>query len=80
MSDGFKHTRMQPAASLLIHGGPRREIVWQITPLNPGADDITNCVEQIAEAIDPLRGLFGQQCEVRRQEIPLFVGHIAGAC
>ena len=50
----LEDARLQRAACLLIDGGPRREIMWQKSPLTARSDDVAYCVEKIAKSVRTL--------------------------
>ncbi len=73
----LENTRMQPAASLLINGSPRRKIMWQKSPLTASLDDIAYCVEQIAKSVRPLRCILAHESQIREQELPFTIRDVA---
>ena len=48
-------------------------------PRRAGADDVPRGVEDVAEVVDPLAGILGQQTEIGDNEFPFGVGDAAGA-
>jgi hypothetical protein len=59
VDDGLEAAGGQPAAGLLIDQLLGREVGWQVAPAGTGADDPTQAVEDVLEAVDSLTGLLG---------------------
>ena len=78
MDDGLEAAGGEPAAGLLIDHLPGREVLGQVTPGGAAADDPTEGVEDVAEVVDALAGVLGQQAEIGPDELPLGVGDVAG--
>jgi hypothetical protein len=55
-----------------------REVLGQVTPGRTAADDLPQAVEDVAEVVDTLAGVFGQQTETACNEGLLLVGDVAG--
>ena len=78
VGDMLEDAGLDQAAGLLVHGGPRREVVRQQPPLAAGLDDISRGVEQLAEGMLALRGILPHQGQIRREKLPLGVGYVGG--
>ena len=78
VDDGLEAAGGEPAPGLLIDHLPGRKVLGQVTPGRAGADDPTQGVEDVAEAVDALAGVLGQEAEIGDHELPLGVGDIAG--
>src|SRR5262249_13703986 len=68
----------QPAAGLLVDHRPGGGVLGQGAPRRARADDPPQAVEDIAEVVDPLSGILGQETEIGHDEFPLGVGDVAG--
>src|SRR5271165_937025 len=75
---GLEAAGGQPAATLLVDHLPGREVLGQVAPRRAGANDPPQAVEDVAEVIDPLAGVLGQEAEIGDDEFPFGVGDIAG--
>jgi hypothetical protein len=70
VDDGLEAAGGQPAAGLLIDGLPGREIRRQVAPGGAAADEPAGGVEDVAQAVDALAGVLGEQAEVGDDELP----------
>jgi hypothetical protein len=77
MDEVFEHARAQPALRLLIDGGPGRQVVRQQAPLRAGAHDPAQAIEDLAQGVLALRGVFRHQRQVGGHQGPFLVTHIA---
>jgi hypothetical protein len=68
----------RPAAGLLVDGLPGREVLGKIPPGRAAADDPSEGIEDVAEAVLTLAGVLGQEAEVGQDELPFGVGDVAG--
>jgi hypothetical protein len=78
VDDGLEAAGIEPAAGLLVDRLQGREVLGQEPPGGAGADDPPQGVEGVAEAMDVLAGVLGQEAEVGDDERPLGVRDIAG--
>src|SRR5215217_5798596 len=67
---------VDPALGLLVDGLPRREVVWHHAPRGSGSHYPAQGIEDLAQVVDALRGVFAEQREVGGDERPLFVAHV----
>ena len=51
MHDGLKAAGGHPAAHLLVHERPRRQIVGHQAPVRAGLDDVAHAVEDLAQVV-----------------------------
>jgi hypothetical protein len=65
-----------PAAGLLIDHLPGGKVLGQVTPRRAAARHPTEGVEDVAEAVDALSGVLGQEAEIGPDELPLGVGDV----
>ena len=68
----------EPAAGLLVDHLPGGEVLGQVAPRGAGADEPAQGVEDVAEVVDPLAGVLGQEAEIGDDELPFGVGDVAG--
>lgn len=80
MHHGLKHAGLEPALSLLINDRPRRKVVWHPAPGRPALDDEAQAIEDLAQIMPTLRGLYRQKRKIGSNEGPLLVAHIRGIC
>src|SRR5262249_41936045 len=73
-----KTPRGDPAARLLIHRLPRREVGRQPAPWRARVHDVAHGVEHLAQLMSPLGCRLGPPAQVRGDELPFFVADIAG--
>ena len=66
----------QPAPGLLVDGLPRREVGRQQPPGRAGAHDPAQGVEDLAQVVTPLRGVFPHQRQVGGHEGPFVITHV----
>lgn len=62
----------------MIDGRPGWEILGDVTPLGPGADDPAEGIEDIAKTMLALAGVLWEQAEVGQDEFARGVGDVAG--
>ena len=74
----FKDFGFEPAARLLINDIPGWQIMRQPAPLCPSPHDPAQAIKDFAQGIIALGRLFTHQRQVRSDERPFFVAHIAG--
>ena len=67
----------QPPLGLLIDDVPGRQIIGHHAPGGAGSHNPAQAVEDFAEAVGALSGVFGQQDQVRHDKGPFFVTDIA---
>jgi hypothetical protein len=80
--DRLEDPGLDPPPGLLVDGGPGRQIGGHEAPLEAGAGDVAQAVEEFAQGMGALRGILTHQGEVGSQEGPFLiadVGGIAGA-
>jgi hypothetical protein len=65
-------------ASLLVDRFPGGKVLGQIAPRGTATDQPAGGVEDVAEVVDALACVLGEQAEVRDDELPLGVGDITG--
>src|SRR5262249_43820334 len=78
VDDGLEATGGQPAAALLGDHLPGGAVLGQVAPGVAGAGDTAQAVEDIAEVVDALAGVLGQEAQIGDGEFPLGVRDIAG--
>ena len=78
MDDGLEGAGGDPPAGLLIDHLPGREVLGEVTPRGAAAYHPAEGIEDVAEVVDTLSGVLGQQAEIGADEVPLGVGSIAG--
>src|SRR5262249_1507067 len=78
VDDGLEAAGGEPASGLLIDHLPGGEVGRQVAPRGAAADEPAQGVEDIAEIVDALAGVLGQQAEVGDDELPFGVGDITG--
>ena len=61
---------IQPRSGLLVDLRLRREILGDVAPLGPGADEPAGAVEDVAKVMLTLASVLGQQAEVGQDELP----------
>src|SRR3974390_1554506 len=66
-----------PALGLLVDHGPRRQIVGHHSPVCPGFDQPTQCIEYRPQRVLPLLGVLPAQGQIRRYEGPFLIAYIA---
>src|SRR5437763_1405532 len=70
VDDGLEAAGGQPPAGLLVDRLPGGEIRRQIAPGGAAADQPPGGVEEVAQVVDALPGVLGQEAEVRDDELP----------
>ena len=78
MDDGLEAAGGEPAAGLLIDRLPGGEILGKVAPGGAAADEPPRGVEDVAEVVDALAGVLGEQADIRKDELPFGVGDVAG--
>ncbi len=78
MDNGLETAGGKPAAGLLIDHLPRREVGGQIMPWCSASDELTQGVEDVAEVVDSLAGIFREQANIRENELSFGIGDVAG--
>ena len=78
VDDGLEASRGEPAAGLLVDGLPRGEVLGQVAPGGAAADQPSRGVEDIAQVVDALAGVLGEQAEIGDDELPFGVRDVAG--
>jgi hypothetical protein len=78
VEDGLEASGGQPAAGLLIDHLPGGKVPGQVSPGRAGADDAPKAVEDIAEVVDSLAGVLGEEAKIGGDEFPFGVADIAG--
>ena len=76
MDHRLEDSGVDPALGLLVDGLPRREVVWHHAPRGSGSHYPAQGIEDLAQVVDALRGVFAEQREVGGDERPLFVAHV----
>jgi hypothetical protein len=64
MDDRLEAPGGEPAASLLRDHLPGEKVLGQVTPGGTTADDPSEAVEDVAEVVDALTGVLGEQPKV----------------
>jgi hypothetical protein len=64
MHDGFKHTSLEPALTLLVHGIPGRQIMRHQPPCRTRPDYPAQAIEDLAQAVLPLRSGFSYEGQI----------------
>lgn len=77
-SHRFKTTRAHPAAGLLIHGVPRRQIVRHQPPRTARARQPAQAIEEFAQRVLALWRVFLHQRQAGNADEPFFLTHVAG--
>ena len=78
VDDGLEAAGGEPAAGLLVDRLPGGEVLGQVAPGGAAADEPAEGVEDVAEVVDALAGVLGEQAEVGDDELPFGVGDVAG--
>ena len=78
VDDGLEAAGGEPAAGLLVDGLPGGEVLGQVAPGGAAADQPPRGVEDVAEVVDALAGVLGEQAEVGDDELPFGVRDVAG--
>lgn len=79
MHHGLKHAGLEPALSLLIDDRPRRKVVWHPAPGRPALDDEAQAIEDLAQIMPTLRGLYRQKRKIGSNEgelAPVSIGQL----
>ena len=76
--DGLEDPGLDPAAGLLVDRRPGRQIAWHEAPLEAGAGDVAQPVEEFPQRMVALRRIFAHQGQVGGQEGPFLIGNIGG--
>jgi hypothetical protein len=71
-----KHPGGDPAPALLVDRLPGWKLPGQVAPGGAGMHDPAQGVEDLAQVVTPLRGIFGHQRQIRRHEGPFLVADI----
>ena len=79
VDDGPGAAGGDPAAGLVVDGVPGGQVVGGRPPGGPGADQPSQGVEDLAEALVALRGVLGDRRQVGRDEGPLGVADVGVA-
>jgi len=74
---GLETPGLVPAPPLLVDRRPGRKVIGQQPPRCASAGQPAQRVEHLAQRVAPLRGLFVDQRQVRRHEVPLFGADVA---
>src|SRR5262245_38415878 len=78
VDDGLEAAGGEPAAGLLVDHLPGGEVGGQVAPGGAAADEPSQGVEDVAEVVDALAGVLGEQAEARDDELPFGVRDVAG--
>src|SRR5215213_4552335 len=73
----LEHPCPKPPPRLLVDGFPRRQVVGHVSPRRAGADHPPQSVEYLSEVVIALGCVLPEECQVRGDERPLFVGNVA---
>ena len=73
VDDGLEAAGGEPAAGLLVDRLPGGEVLGQVAPGGAAADEPSQGVEDVAEVVDALAGVLGEQAEVGDDELPFGV-------
>src|ERR1041385_8728123 len=68
----------KPLLGLLAHNMPGREVIGHHTPGSTCSDNVSQPIEHFSQIIHSLWGVFGYQRQIRSDERPFFVAHVAG--
>ena len=75
-NDRFEDAGRQPTTRLLVDRLPGWQIVGHIAPLESGAGNEAQSIEELAQGMNALRGILAHEGEVGGQKSPFLIGNI----
>lgn len=74
----LEHARLEPPSSLLVHRGPRREVIGQHPPWYAAANHVLQRVVDPPELVLTLRSILAHEAQAGRDERPFRIAAVTG--